>query len=215
VRQQNFGAREQTEPVMVFRMEASRLLAQAFHEDPFLSWAEPNPERRSRTLERLFVGTIQYAKRTGGVIEESGLASVDWRDGKFAHTGILDIFRSGLWKVALVAPVDVWRRLAQHEDAAMARVQRFIDSDTTYLCSLGVAPDRKGQGHGSRILQKALNVQSRRWRTTVLRTEQPRNVEFYLKNGLQLVDEFVVRESGLRSWVFKVNLDERKRTNVE
>jgi GNAT superfamily N-acetyltransferase len=127
---------------------------------------------------------------------------VDWRDAAAAHMGPLSVATSGTWRVALVAPPAVWLRLSAHEDAAMARVQRFLGKGSVYLCTLGVDPSVAGKGHGSVLLQRALREQATRWRTCVLRTEQPRNVPFYLKNGFEQVDEFVVEASGLRTWVF-------------
>jgi GNAT superfamily N-acetyltransferase len=153
-------------------------------------------------MARVFGGMLAYAQRHGGTLFEPGVGSVDWRDAQNAHLGPLGVALSGTWQVALVAPPPVWLRLAAHEDAAMARVQRFLTPGSVYLCTLGIEPSVAGQGHGSRLLHRALAAQSARWSTCVLRTEQPRNVPFYLKNGFAQVDELVVAESGLRTWIF-------------
>jgi GNAT superfamily N-acetyltransferase len=183
-------------------MTPQELLARAFHEDPFISWAEPDPARRPRTMARVFGGMLAYAHRCGGSLYEPGVGSVDWRDATAAHMGPFSVATSGTWRVALVAPPAVWLRLSAHEDAAMARVQRFLVPGSVYLCTLGVDPSVAGKGHGSALLQRAFTEQATRWSTCVLRTEQPRNVPFYLKNGFDQVDEFVVKASGLRTWVF-------------
>ncbi|MGC4122468.1 MAG: GNAT family N-acetyltransferase [Myxococcales bacterium] len=175
------------------------LLARAFHHDPYISWAEPDGERRPRTMSRVFGGMLNYAKTCGGHLFEPGVGSVHWRDGAAADMGPLSVATSGTWRVALVAPPAVWYRLAAHEGASMARVQPFLGKSSVYLCTMGIEPTLAGQGHGSRLLSRALDAMTRRWRTCVLRTEQPKNVPFYLRNGFSQVDEQVVPESGLRS----------------
>ena len=52
------------------------------------------------------------------------------------------------------------------------------------------------------MLQQALSGFAGRWDTCVLRTEQPRNLPFYARNGFELRDELVIPQSGLRTWFF-------------
>ena len=119
----------------------------------------------------------------------------------------LAVLTSGTYSVAFVAPPPVWCRLSTHEDAAMRGLERWLTSDTAYLCTLGVNPECSRLGHGSRLLQAGLGEIGRSWSRCVLRTEQPRNLAFYRRGGFVQVDEFVVQESGLRVWVFARDLD--------
>jgi GNAT superfamily N-acetyltransferase len=183
-------------------MSAHHLLARAFHEDPFLNWAEPDASRRPRTLARVFAGQLNHARRCGGHLFEPGIGSVHWRDAPHAHMSPGAVVTSGTWRVALTTPPGVWLRLWEHEEGAMARVQPFLGEGSVYLRTLGIEPTLAGKGHGSRLLQRAFSEMARKWRTCVLRTEQPKNVPFYLRNGFSQVDEHVVPQSGLRTWVF-------------
>jgi GNAT superfamily N-acetyltransferase len=183
-------------------MKAHHLLARAFHEDPFITWAEPDASRRPQTMARVFAGMLNYARRCGGHRFEPGVGSVHWRDAPAAHMGPWAVVTSGTWRVALTTPPAVWLRLSAHEDAAMARVQPFLEEGSVYLTSLGIEPALAGKGQGSRLLQRAFSEMAGKWRTCVLRTEQPKNVPFYLRNGFSQVDEHVVPQSGLRCWVF-------------
>jgi GNAT superfamily N-acetyltransferase len=186
----------------VQRMNAHDLLARAFQDDPFFRWAEPDAERRPKTMARVFGGMLEYTERCGGHLYEPGIGSVHWRDAPAAHMGPLSIATSGMWRVALVAPPPVWMRFAMHEDAAMARVQPFLGRGSVYLCTLGVEPSLAGRGHGSRLLGRAFAEMGKRWQTCVLRTEQPKNLPFYVRNGFEQVDEHRIPQSGLRVWVF-------------
>ena len=44
---------------MVSGMNAHHLLARAFHEDPFIKWAEPNASRRPQTMAHVFAGRLE------------------------------------------------------------------------------------------------------------------------------------------------------------
>lgn len=170
--------------------------------DPFICWAEPDAERRPRTMGRLFAGMLSYARTCGGHLFEPGIGSVHWRDGAAANMGPLSVVTTGTWRVALVAPPAVWLRLSAHEGASMVRVQPFLTEGSVYLCTMGIEPALAGKGHGSRLLRRALEEMAQQWQTCVLRTEQPKNVPFYLRNGFKQVSEQVVPESGLRIWIF-------------
>ncbi|MCY1083363.1 GNAT family N-acetyltransferase [Archangium lansingense] len=187
-------------------MTAAQLLARAFQEDPFIRWAEPDPARRQRTMTTVYEARLGYSGRHGGRLFEPGVGSVDWMPPSHASMGLGAIISSGLWRLALITPPKVWWRLSAHEDAAMARVRPFLGDGSVYLGSLGVEPSLAGRGHGGRLLQRTFTELARRWRTCVLRTEQPRNVAFYLKQGFTLVDESVAPVSGLRVWVFSLPL---------
>jgi ribosomal protein S18 acetylase RimI-like enzyme len=183
-------------------MREAQLLAQAFHDDPFIRWAEPDATRRPRTAARVFAGMIAFADEVGGHIYEPDVGSVHWRPSRHAELDTASVARTGTWTVALVAPPAVWWRLLRHESAAMAYARRFLDDDAIYLCQLGVSPALAGQGHGTRLLQSALERMAPQGKRCVLRTEQPKNLPFYERNGFKRLDEVVIAESGLRTWYF-------------
>lgn len=120
-----------------------------------------------------------------------------------AKMGPTQLVTTGAWRLCLTTPWTVCRRLMQHEEFAMRRVRRFLGANTAYISEAGVEPALAGHGHGSRLLKCALASIALRWQGCVLRTEQPRNVRFYERNGFVLVDDFVVPVSGLQTWVFR------------
>jgi ribosomal protein S18 acetylase RimI-like enzyme len=82
-----------------------------------------------------------------------------------------------------------------------------LTTDSVYLCTLGIEPALKGKGQGSALLQRSFGVLSKQFSRVVLRTEQPNNVAFYLKNGFTLSGEHVVNASKLKLWIFSRDLD--------
>jgi ribosomal protein S18 acetylase RimI-like enzyme len=187
-------------------MSAARLLARAFHEDPYIRWAEPDAARRPRTMGAVFEAVVAQGHRHGGVLHEEGIGVAEWTAPARIDVGVIDGFRNGVWRVALTTPPAVWWRLATHDKAALDRVRPFLGPRSVYLATLGVDPAMAGRGHGGRILRAALAAMRAQGDTCVLRTEQPKNVAFYRHAGFALVDESVIDASGLRVWVFQRSL---------
>ena len=185
---------------------AARLLARAFHADPFIRWAEPDGARRPRTLGAVFEAVIAQGAKHGGVLHEPGVGVAEWTSPAHLDIGVLDGLVHGVWRVALATPPAVWWRLATHDAAALGRVRPFLGPRSVYLATLGVEPAVAGRGHGGRLLRAALTAMRAHGETCVLRTEQPKNVAFYRHAGFKIVDESVIASSGLRVWVFARSL---------
>lgn len=186
------------------------ILARAFQEDPFFRWADPNPARRLRLMTTVFGALLELAAEHGEALIEPDIGAVEWRAPEHIHLGFGAVLWSGMWRVALVSPPSVWRRLSAHEAWAMNRARPHLTAGSVYLGTLGVDPSLAGQGHGGRLLDRALDEMARQhWKQCVLRTEQPRNVSFYRRHGFTLLDEAVVPASGLRVWVFSIPLAPR------
>ncbi len=187
-------------------MSAARLLARAFHEDPYIRWAEPDDARRPRTMGAVFEAVVAHGRKHGGVLHEEGIGVAEWTMPEHIDVGVVGGLTHGVWRVALTTPPAVWWRLATHDKAALDRVRPFLGPRSVYLATLGVDPSMAGRGHGGRILRAALAAMRAGGDTCVLRTEQPKNVAFYRHAGFTLVDESVVASSGLRVWVFQRSL---------
>jgi len=187
-------------------VSAAHLLARAFHEDPYIRWAEPDAARRPRTMGAVFESVLAHGRRHGGVIHEPDVGVAEWTSPAHIDVGVIGGLAHGVWRVALSTPPAVWWRLATHDKAALDRVRPFLGPRSVYLATLGVDPSVAGRGHGGRILRAALAAMRAQGETCVLRTEQPKNVAFYRHAGFTLVDESVIPSSGLRVWVFERSL---------
>jgi GNAT superfamily N-acetyltransferase len=188
---------------LVDPQRAGAVLARAFHDDDFMRWAEPDDPRRARMLATIFPGLLISARRQGWCLEEPGVGAAEWKPWDHLDLSVLDTLRAGLWKVAFMARPSALRRLASHDSKAMDVVRPRLTSGSVYLSTIGIDPSQAGQGHGSRLLHHVLTRMARQWDRCVLRTEQPKNVPFYLRHGFALVDEQVIALSGLKVWVFE------------
>ncbi len=183
---------------------AAVVLARAFHDDPYICWVEPDPIRRARVAPSLFRCALEHGTRRGRVLVEQGRGSVHWFSPETVDLRVIDEIQCGYINLLARHPL-VTRRLLAHEAQAAARVHPFLKPGVAYLHTIGVEPACKGQGVGSMLLQAALQRIGQEFQACVLRTEQPKNVGFYQKNGFRVVDESVASASGLRVWVFQNN----------
>ena len=181
---------------------AAGVLARAFQDDPYISWVEPDPIRRARMTPSLFRCVLEHGRRRGRVLVEAGRGSAHWFSPEKVELRAIDDLQCGYVRLFLAHPLSV-RRLLIHEAQAGARVHPFLTPGAAYLHTIGIEPSCKGQGVGSRLLRSALDQLGKAFDRCVLRTEQPKNVAFYQRNGFEVVDESVMPASGLRVWVFQ------------
>lgn len=171
---------------------AAGVLARAFHDDPYIGWVEPDPDRRARISPAIFRCVLEHGIRRGRVLVRRGQGSAHWFSPERVELRAIDDVQCGYVRLLLAHPL-VTRRLLSHEAQAGARVHPFLKPGVAYLHTIGIEPSLKGQGLGSRLLRSALEQIGTGFDRCVLRTEQPKNVAFYLKNGFKIVDEFVFR----------------------
>ena len=65
-----------------------------------------------------------------------------------------------------------------------------------YLGVLGVAPERQGQGLGTRLMQPVLERADREGLPVTLETGQPRNLPIYRRHGFEVLRELPPPEPG-------------------
>jgi len=184
---------------------AAGVLARAFQDDPYIGWVEPDPVRRARVSPAIFRCVLAHGALRGRLLVEAGCGSAHWFSPDKLELRLVDEIRCGYVRLLASHPL-VTRRLLLHEAQAEPRVRRFLKPGVAYLHTIGIEPSLKGQGQGSRLLRSALEQIGRDFDRCVLRTEQPKNVAFYQKNGFRIVDESVLPASGLRVWVFENEL---------
>ena len=61
-----------------------------------------------------------------------------------------------------------------------------------YLAVLSVSPEVQGQGHGSALLQPALELADRDGKPAWLETQRERNIVFYERQGFELVERLMI-----------------------
>lgn len=174
------------------------LLARAFAEDPIFVWIEPEPGARlaflGRFMSALTRRSLLYAEVWRTAPELAGVSLWKGPDlrglspGQLAATG-LD--RIGEW---LSAPA--LSRFEALFDPVEAALEEDVPGPRWYLGVLGVAPERQGEGLGSRLMRPILERADREGLPVTLETGQPRNLPLYRRHGFAVLREIPPPEPG-------------------
>lgn len=188
--------------------ETGRLLGEAFHEDPFLSYLMPDPEARRRSGRWFMESGVGYGSRFGEVyVTDGGVggAAVWLRPGATDVT-LPRMARAGM----LLAPVKIgpaaFARLLRYSDYAERLHHEHAPEPHWYLMVLGVEADRRGSGIGGRLIAPVLAKADAASQPCYLETMNQANLSFYARHGFEVVAEGDVPNSGLHVWAMRRGL---------
>ena len=164
--------------------------AAAFHDDPVMCWAFPDPDIRLAQLDSIFRGFVRdYLPDRGTVhVLDSGCVTF-WRKPDFVYGsappadggGGADAIDEGLF------PADVLERLIAL-DAAMAAAHPH-DRHHWYLNVIGTRPERQGTGLGARTMAPVLALCDADGLPAYLESSNPRNMTLYRRHGFEQTGE--------------------------
>ena len=160
------------------------VLAEAFQDDPLLSWEFPDPESRPRLLRSLFAYMSEhfYVPAGHGTVTEGGAAlwqppGVEMDDAFWAeHTDALIN--------ALEGQVDRIVAMLEALDEIHPRDRHW------YLPIIGVRPSEQGRGRGSALLSLTLRTLDADGESAYLEASTLRNRELYERHGFEVMSEF-------------------------
>lgn len=182
---------------------AGDTLADAFQRDPFFSFLLPPSGRRHATMRWFHRRVLDACITAGGAftLEDGG-----------PEAGAIGIVPPGKW------PLSIWQVLISLDLPATIPTWRFIaaglavDAELhtkhpaephTYVYVLGVAPGRKRQGLGARLMARALEIARETDSILHLETSNPENLHFYRRFGLDVVEELTETRGGPPIWVMQ------------
>lgn len=168
--------------------ELSLVLAQAFEEDPFMSWMFPEPKFRLKLIQAWMRVEVESAIRMGtswvSVDDGEIVAGTIWSPpGRDLHEG--GTFNQ-LWYLVLGANPNRTSELA--EGLSMLGNTHPTEPHF-YLNTVGVAPTRKGRGRGSAVIHHTLGLADRAGHPCYLESSSPRNVPLYERLGFDVINE--------------------------
>ena len=181
---------------------AGFVLARAFYDDPFMTYAFPDPDHRFRELPWFFAvgvratlgaGRVHTDERVAGaaVWLPPGLPSLS--DEAFLAAGFVD------------APRRLGEVTLSRFGANMAHLgewhARLMPEPHWYLMILGVDPPYQGRGVGGELMQPVLAECDRDGIPAYLETQKARNVPFYRRHGFEVVRETEAPTGGPHWWL--------------
>jgi ribosomal protein S18 acetylase RimI-like enzyme len=179
-------------------VEASEMLARAFHDDPAWVWLVPDPARRARLLPWLFrigfdvTAADVYATRGPvlGVARWLPPGRAPMRVGSTLRALVATPFRLGTATTAFLA----YGRAVEQLRADVAAGPHW------YLAGIGVDPSAQRRGVGAALVAPGVDEAARARLPAVLLTNNESNLSFYRRHGFEVVREGTTPENGPKAW---------------
>lgn len=178
------------------RERIAQLLAEAFANDPAMSWILPDPVVRARRLPRLF-RLLFDADAAHGVrlMTAGGEAATLWRSPGQATTGYAEMLRHAIPMLATFGSA-LGRAIAVSNaiDAHMPKGQFW------YLHIAGCDPAHQGKGLGGAAIKGGLDRLATGRLPAYLETATEANRGLYQRYGFRVIDEWQVSGGGPTFW---------------
>jgi GNAT superfamily N-acetyltransferase len=184
---------------------AATTLARAFHDDPLMIYAIPDPADRVRLLPDVYARMIRFGVLTGEVYVAAGtLEGVAlWLPPNVKWTRE-NIEASGMHETATLIGNDAYQRYRDVVGREWQARERDMTAPCWYLFLLGVEPSCQRRGLGGALMRPILERADAERVACYLETENQCNVAFYLKQGFEvIVNGEEAGASGVRFWTFR------------
>jgi GNAT superfamily N-acetyltransferase len=169
------------------REAVTAALAEAFMDDPVAIWSTPSDRHRPGVL-RHFFGAIfdAHVDEEAIHVDPSGRGAAIWA-------------LPGHWRMSPTQQLRTastffhprhWRRVPRIVNGVVkAEGAHPKAPEHFYLPTLGVAPNRQGEGMGSRLLAPILGICDSDGVPAYLESSKYSNIAFYARHGFRVLDE--------------------------
>ncbi|MFF5428235.1 MULTISPECIES: GNAT family N-acetyltransferase [unclassified Streptomyces] len=175
----------------------SRILADAFDDDPMMRWFFPEESTRAAGLRRYFTTlfTRQYLRH--GVCERTGSAAAFWVAPEGQDKAVPDAET-----VAELTDI-LGDRAPLFRAAVEAAVEHGPKEPHWYLAVVGADPAARGQGHGAALLRSGLAQADAAGMPVYLESSKPDNLPFYRHFGFEVLGEGALPGGGPTLWAMR------------
>lgn len=179
--------------------QLARTIARAFQDDPALSWAVPDAQRRERFFPRYFEVLIAriYLPKGEVQVTEDGMAGALW-------------VPPGAWQVSTRASlplVPIMVRACGRHLPRTLRMESLIESRHKkqsephyYLPYVGTDPGCRGKGYGTELLAHMGERCDAEGVPAYLEATSPRNQALYARHGFTVIEELTWPGGGPPFW---------------
>lgn len=169
------------------------MFAQAFIDEPALSWMVPDTDDRKRTFPNFFKAIVSGSMRNGLALHtQDNHAATLWRLPQRTSPSFLETL-SGLPQMLPLL------RLSGPRAKIMSRAVRmhWPKFPFRYLQFAGVAPSQQGMGMGGAVIRAGLELAKKAGDPVYLETAKPENAALYQSLGFEIIHEWEVENSPL------------------
>jgi len=185
--------------------EVGQVLARAFHDDPHWAWILPEESRRVRVLPWFMEMWARYCCKYGEVhttADKVEGAALWIPPGKYPPS-VVRLILAGMMLVPLKFGRAAFGRLMGSVNYQAQLHKRDVPPLHWYLATLGVDPQRQGQGIGGALIQPVLARADAEGLLCYVETEKERNLPFYRRHGFEVVVEDDMPNGGPHFWAMK------------
>lgn len=190
---------------------ASHVLAEAFLHYPLMKYAFEGRSEQERvaSLHKLYTACVSGADMYGGVLTTpDSQGAVIWLPGKNFTLGLPREIRSGMAIIPFQIGVKATLRLMNHDGVSEGWVKKNAGPHMGYIWCIGVLAQARGKGYSRILIDESISRMRQQGLTECwLKTEDPKNVTIYQKLGFTLMNEMVVKSSGIPSWAMRRMID--------
>jgi GNAT superfamily N-acetyltransferase len=183
---------------------AGFVLARAFYDDPFMTYAFPDPDHRFRELPWFMAIGVRTALQQGRVHTDARLAGAAvWLPPGIVEPDEALLEENGFRDAPRRLGEETLLRFAGNMQHLGEWHRRLAPEPHWYLMILGVDPPLQGRGIGGELMQPILAECDREGVPAYLETQKARNVPFYRKHGFEVLRETDAPTGGPHWWLMK------------
>lgn len=169
------------------------MFAQAFIDEPALSWMVPNEDDRKRIFPSFFNAIVAGSMRNGLALRtQDNHAATLWRMPNKISPGFFETLMGMPQMLPLL-------RIAGPKAKILSKAvrQHLPNFPFRYLQFAGVAPSYQGKGKGGAVIRAGLELAKKAGDPVYLETAKSKNVALYQALGFEIIDEWKVEDSPL------------------
>ena len=157
---------------------------------------------RKEKLPAVFEYSIRYGLHYGEIYSPTdaieGVAI--WVRGKYATQTFWRVLRSGAAISAFKMGSAIGKKLSNAFEDVDADREENITPPYMYLLSIGISPEKQGQGYGSKLLRSMFERLDSQNIPIYLETETEKNASMYKKLGFEVVKEGILHNLDFYLW---------------
>ncbi len=183
---------------------ASEVLGRAFLDDPLWRATFLDADKRLELLVGMLTGAVKATAAARGVAETTpGVDAVALWLPPGRNIGFWAMVRSGfaLPRFTMSLPAKDRNRMMAVLRQLEERRKALMPDPHWYLTTIGVEPERQGEGLGSTLLRSGIRRADHENTSIFLDTETSGNVAFYQHFGFEVIEETTATESGVPVWL--------------
>lgn len=185
----------------------ANVLTEAFYVDPFYEYIFPNDSKRNGQLQWIMKGFLRYSFQYGKIYYLSNLMGVAlWLGPDRPFLSDLKLALLGFYKYPFKVGFGNTFRM-EKITTLWSKMHKKEPKNHWYLMFIGIHPNLQGQGFGSALLNPIHQWADQERLICYLETAKARNVEFFQKNGYQVVDNLT---KAIQFWTMRRNIKTKK-----